>query len=138
MPLLNVFDIAGSALSAESVRLNITSSNLANANSVGNSRESTYRSRQPVFETLVGRFGFEKDSMAAVRVSGIAESNAPVREKYQPDHPQADENGYIYLSNVNAIEEMANMISASRSYQNNIEVINTSKEMMMRTLTLGQ
>lgn len=138
MSLLKVFDIAGSALNAESVRLNITSSNLANANSVSSSTEQTYRARQPVFAPVLNRFLDDSGSYAAVKVTRIVESGAPLREKYQPDHPQANEQGYVYFSNVNAIEEMTNMISASRSYQNNVEVINTSKDMLMRTLSLGQ
>ena len=138
MGLFNVFDISGSALSAQSVRLNVTSSNLANIDSVSSSISRTYRARQPVFETMYYDLLDADASSAGVRVQGIVESQAPLREEYVPDHPYADEQGYIHLPNVNAIEEMANMISASRSYQNNIEVINASKDMLQRTLTMGQ
>ena len=137
MSLLNIFDIAGSAMSAQTVRLNVTASNLANTDSVSSSIDKTYRARQPVFETIYSGFMRDDASMAGVKVAGIVESQAPLRQEYRPDHPAANEQGYIFLPNVNAIEEMANMISASRSYQNNLEVINASKEMLLRTLSLG-
>ncbi len=138
MALLNVFDIAGSALSAQSVRLNVTASNLANINSISSSTEQTYRARQPIFQTMYNNFMRSSASSVGVKVSGIVESQAPLRKEYQPEHPYADEDGYIFMPNVNAIEEMANMISAQRAYQNNVEIINASKEMLMRTLRLGQ
>ena len=138
MALLDVFDIAGSALSAQSVRLNVTASNLANINSISSSKEHTYRARQPVFQTMYNNFMRSNASSVGVKVSGIVESQEPLRKEYKPEHPYADEDGYIYMPNVNAIEEMANMISAQRAYQNNVEIINASKEMMMRTLRLGQ
>lgn len=137
MALFDVFNIAGTAMSAQSVRLNVTASNLANVDSVGRDEASTYRARQPVFETLLSDIG-GKDRNAGVYVSRITESQAELRQQYQPEHPHANEEGYVYLPNVDAIEEMANMISASRSYQNNVEIINTSKEMLLRTLSLGQ
>ena len=137
MSLFSTFDISGSALSAQSVRLNTVASNLANAETAASSPEETYRSRAPVFKTLFN------DAMGAqkpmgVSVSDIYESEASPRQQFQPEHPLADENGYIWLPNVNAIAEMANMISASRSYQSNVEVMNTSKQLMLRTLSLGQ
>ena len=138
MALLNVFDIAGSALSAQSVRLNVTASNLANINSISSSTEQTYRARQPIFQTMYNNFMRSSASSVGVKVSGIVESQEPLRKEYKPEHPYADEDGYIYMPNVNAIEEMANMISAQRAYQNNVEIINASKEMMMMTLRLGQ
>ncbi len=137
MPLFNIFDIAGSGMSAQSVRMNVTASNLANVDSVGSSAEQTYRARHPVFESMINGFT-NNDQSVGVRVSHIVESKAALRQQYQPDHPNANEQGYVFLSNVDAIEEMANMISASRSYQNNVEIINTSKEMLLRTLSLGQ
>ena len=137
MPLLNIFDIAGSALSTQSVRMNVTASNLANAESISSSIDETYRSRQPVFQTMYSDF-VNKDIAAGVRVAGIVESQAPLQQQYRPDHPQANEEGYIFLPNVNVMDEMANMMSASRTYQNNIEVINTSKRLLLDTLRMGQ
>lgn len=138
MALLNVFDIAGSALSAQSVRLNVTASNLANVNSISSSSGKTYRARQPVFQPIYDGLIKTDASVIGVKVTDIIESQAVLRQEYRPDHPYADEQGYVYLPNVNAIEEMANMISASRAYQNNVEVINASKEMLLRTLSIGQ
>ena len=137
MSLFKVFDIAGSGMSAQSVRLNTTASNLANANSVSTTEDEAYRSRQPVFQTALDRAGGNGAS-AGVRVLGVVESNATPQRLYEPGNPLADEQGYVYKSNVNIAEEMANMISASRSFQNNIEVLNTSKELMLRTLNLGR
>ncbi len=139
MSLFKVFDVAGSAMSAQSVRLNVISSNLANAESASSSIGKTYRARQPVFATIMddfeGKFGQES---VGVQVLGIVESEAPLRREFKPDHPLADDEGYIHLPNVNAIEEMTNMISASRSYQTNVEVVNTTKRLLLRTLSLGQ
>ncbi len=136
MSLLGTFDIAGSAMSAQSLRLNVTASNLANAGTVSGDEASAYRARHPVFETLRSlAFGA---GTAGVGVLGITRSNAPVETRFQPDHPLADESGQVYLSNVNPIEELANMISASRSYQTNVEVINTAKDLALRTLSLGR
>ena len=137
MSLFNVFDIAGSAMSAETVRLNVTASNLANAQSVGSSEQSTYHARHPVFAAVMGSLR-DNDASAGVTVSGIVESQAPLEQRYQPEHPMANEEGYVFLPNVNIVDEMANMISASRSYQGNVEVLNTSKQLMLATLKLGQ
>jgi len=137
MALLDVINIAGSAMTAQTIRLNVTASNLANADSVGSSAEQTYRARQPVFESLMGSF-MGGDHSVGVRVARIVESQAELRQRYQPEHPNANAQGYVYLPNVDPIEEMANMISASRAYQNNVEIINASKEMLLRTLSLGQ
>jgi flagellar basal-body rod protein FlgC len=136
MGLLNIFDIAGAAMSAQSVRLNATASNLANANSAAGKAEDAYRARQPVFQTVLQGQGADP-AAATVRVAGVMESQAPPPRVYQPGHPQADADGYVYMSNVNVVDEMVNMISASRSYQNSIEVLNTSKELFLRTLSLG-
>ena len=144
MSLLNIFDIAGSGMSAQSLRLNTTSSNLANAENVSSSAAQTYRARQPVFAAVLNTLnsganhGLGQDAGRGVQVLGIVESKAPIQSRYEPNNPQADTNGYIYLPNVNMVEEMANMISASRSYQSNAEVINTSKQLMLRALSLGQ
>jgi len=137
MSLLNVFDISGSALSAQSIRLNVTASNLANADTVSSNREQTYRARHPIFAAEMQRFRDDPAS-TGVKVKGIVESQAELRMRYEPEHPLANEKGYIFLPNVNAIEEMANMISASRSYQSNVEVMNTSKQLLLATLRLGQ
>ena len=139
MSLFNVFDIAASGLSAQSIRLNVTASNLANADSVSSSINETYRARQPVFSSDQ-RFNdvFGQQTSVGVKVRGIVESEAPFPVEYRPDHPAANDEGYIFRSNVNVIEEMTNMISASRSYQGNVEVINAAKQMMLRTLTLGR
>ena len=137
MSLFNVFDIAGSAMSAESVRLNVTSSNLANAQSVGGSEAETYHARHPVFSAVMQSLRGDAASVG-VRVDGIVESQTPMQQRYQPHHPLANEEGYVFLPNVNIVDEMANMISASRSYQSNVEVLNTSKQLMLATLRMGQ
>ncbi len=138
MSLFQVMDVSGSALSAQSVRLNVTASNMANADSVSSSEGRTYRARHPVFSAVLsGAFAADPSSVG-VRVTGIVESEAPLRVEYQPDHPMADAEGRIFRSNVNLMEEMANMISASRSYQGNVEVMNAAKQMLLRTLALGQ
>lgn len=134
--MFNVFDVAGSGMSAQSLRLNTTSSNLANANSVSGSPETAYRSRHPNFQARMQEMG-EPESVG-VSVDNIVRSDAPVEARYQPEHPEADEDGYVYGSNVNPVEEMVNMMSASRAYQNNIEVITTTRDMMQRTLQMGQ
>ncbi|MBE0439987.1 MAG: flagellar basal body rod protein FlgC [Gammaproteobacteria bacterium] len=137
MSLFNIFDIAGSGMSAQSLRLNTTASNLANANSVSSSVDQTYRARHPVFSAVLddAQKGYKQ---GGVQVNGIVESQAPVRSEYNPSHPMANEDGYIFHSNVDSISEMANMMSASRSYQNNVEIANTSKQLLLRTLQLGQ
>jgi flagellar basal-body rod protein FlgC len=137
MSLFNIFDIAGSGMSAQSLRLNTTASNLANANSVSSSVEQTYRARHPVFSAVLD--DAQQDyKQGGVKVNGVIESQAPVRSEYNPSHPMANEDGYIFHSNVDSITEMANMMSASRSYQNNVEIANTSKQLLLRTLQLGQ
>ncbi len=144
MSLSNVFGIAGSAMNAQSIRLNTTASNLANAESVSSSEGETYRARKPVFSVQQPT---AEDYQAAeaglvpgqgVSVDGIVESDAPLRMAYEPSHPMANEDGYVYYPNVNVVEEMADMISASRSFQINTEIMNTAKQMLQRTLTLGQ
>lgn len=137
MSLFNIFNIAGSGLSAQSIRLNTTASNLANADSVSSNTGKTYRAKQPLFSAIYDPFGDNTES-SGVRVDGIVESRAPLRTKYWPDHPMANKDGVVYLPNVNPVEEMANMISASRSFQSNVEVMNTSKQMLLQTLKLGQ
>ncbi len=135
MSLMNVFNISSSAMNAQSVRLNTTASNLANAESVSSSEAEAYRARQPLFEAVMNNISGE---VSGVKVTDVVKSEAPVMKQYSPGNPMADKEGYIYRSNVNTMEEMANMISASRSYQNNVEVMNTSKQMLIQTLRLGQ
>ena len=138
MSLFNIFEIAGSGLSAQSVRLNVTASNVSNAQSVASSPEQAYKARNPVFSALYkDAFNTNSDNVG-VKTLGIVENNQEHPKRYEPGNPMADEEGYVYLSNVNAIEEMTNMMSASRSYQNNVEVLNTSKEMLLQTLRLGE
>lgn len=138
MSLFDVFDIAGSAMGAEAVRLNVTASNLANAQSVGADETSTYHARHPIFSAVMQSLHSGQGQSVGVRVDGIVESQAPLEKRHQPGHPMADKDGFVFLPNVNMVDEMANMISASRSYQSNVEVLNTSKQLMMATLRLGQ
>lgn len=139
MALYNAFNIAGSSMSAQSVRLNTVASNLANADVVSGSASDVYRSRQPVFAAVMEALdGGSNQASVPVRVSAIVESNAVARQEYQPEHPMANAQGYIFKSNVNAIEEMANMMAASRSYQNNVEVFNTTKQLLLKTLNMGR
>jgi flagellar basal-body rod protein FlgC len=143
MSSFKAFEIAGSGMSAQSVRLNTTASNLANAESVSSTPEGVYKARHPIFEAVraqlaAGMHGQAADGNAAVRVRGIYESQAPAAQRYEPGNPLANADGYVYAPSVNAVEEMVNMISASRSYQNNVEVMNTSKDLLMATLRLGQ
>ncbi len=137
MSFFNVFDVAGSAMTAQAMRLNLTASNLANAESVGSSPGQTYHARYPVFATSLQN-AFDDSAAAGVRVTGVVQSAAPLRAEYRPDHPAADAQGNVYYPNVNVVEEMANMISASRNYQNSVEVLNTTKQLMQRTLALGE
>ncbi len=137
MSLFNVFDVSGSALHAQTLRLNTTASNMANANTVSSSIDKTYRARHPVFAPMMNDLEQQQKGVG-VRVLGIVESNAPIQQEFNPNHPLADEKGFISLPNVNMAEEMANMISASRSYQSNIELMNSAKQMMLRTIALGQ
>jgi len=139
MSSFKVFDIAGSGMSAQSVRLNTVASNLANADSVSGDPATTYKARHPVFEAVranvAGKFG---DANAAVKISSIMQSNATPNQRYEPGNPLANSEGFVFAPAVNSIEEMVDMISASRAYQNNVEVMNTSKELLMATLRLGQ
>ncbi|KJG14843.1 MULTISPECIES: flagellar basal body rod protein FlgC [Photobacterium] len=137
MSLFNIFNVTGSAMSAESVRLNTTSSNLANANSVSSSAQETYKARYPIFAAALDSAN-QGDASVPVQLQGIVESNEPLSAEYNPEHPLANSAGYIYKPNVNVMEEMANMISASRSYQNNVQVADASKQMLMKTLQMGK
>lgn len=136
MALFDIFDVAGSAMSAQALRLNITASNLANADTVASTPGQAYKAREPVFAAAL------KDAHGGaptvpVQLRGIVTSAAPAQPLYQPNNPLADANGYVYRSNVNTVEAMVNMISASRSYQNNVEVMSTSRDLLLQTLRLG-
>jgi flagellar basal-body rod protein FlgC len=143
MSSFKIFDIAGSGLSAQSVRLNTVASNLANADSVSGDPSTVYKARHPVFESVKASVASQAmGSLAgadasAVRVRGIVESTAAPTERYEPGNPLANADGNVYSPNVNVIEEMTDMISASRAYQDNVEVMNTSKQLMLATLKLG-
>jgi flagellar basal-body rod protein FlgC len=139
MSMFRIFDVSGSAVSAQSQRLNVVASNLANADTVAGSDGQAYKARQVVFRTeLMGAGGtLGADASAGVRVSTVTEDTTPGRRVHDPKHPGADGDGYVTFSNVNAVEEMVNMISASRSYQNNVEVMNTAKTLLLKTLQMG-
>ncbi len=135
MGLFANFNISGSAISAQSVRLNSIASNLANAETLAGSEAAAYRSRQPVFQAMLDGQGGAAE--AGVRMLGVVESQKAVERRYDPGHALADADGFVYGSNVNPVEEMANMLSASRAYQNNVEVMNTSRDLLLRVLSLG-
>jgi flagellar basal-body rod protein FlgC len=138
MSLFNVMDIASTGMSAQSVRLNTTASNVANANSVSSSYEDTYKARHPVFAAELQRASQTQEAGSRVKVLGIVESQKPLQIEYSPGHPMADENGYVYKPNVNIVEEMANMMSASKAYETNVQVADTTKRIFRRVLRLGQ
>lgn len=137
MSILNVFSIAGSALNAQSQRLNVVASNLANADSTTSSTGQPYRARQVVFQAIpMG--GNQVKFGAGVKVSQIIEDPSPMKKVFDPKHPAAAADGYVSYPNVNPVEEMVNMISASRAYQNSVDVMSTSKAMLQKLLALGQ
>jgi flagellar basal-body rod protein FlgC len=133
MSIFSVFQVAGSALTAQSMRLNAVASNLANAESVAGPDGKPYRAKQVVFEAKP-----VDGSAIGVRVKQVVEDASPGRMIYDPRNPAANEDGYVTMPNVSVVDEMVNMISASRSYQTNTEVMNTAKQMLLKTLTLGQ
>lgn len=139
MPLFDVFDISSSALHAQNVRLNTVASNLANAETVAGSEAEAYRAKAPVFEEILNHKAKHPMELAGgVRVKEVSVSDAPITKRYQPNHPLANKEGFIFTTNVNPVEEMANMMSASRSYENSVEVMNTTKQLLMRTLNMGK
>ena len=133
MSLFNVFNVAGSAMSAQSQRLNTTASNLANADSATSASGEAYRAKQVVFEAVPIEGG-----STAVKVREVVEDPSPLKQMYDPKNPLADDKGYVSMPNVNVVDEMVNMMSASRAYQNNVETMNAAKTMLLKTLTLGQ
>ncbi|MBN8714595.1 MAG: flagellar basal body rod protein FlgC [Xanthomonadales bacterium] len=139
MSLFSIFNVAGSGMAAQSVRLNTVASNLANADSVASTPEAAYRSREPLFAAVQQRVGLASQAQAeGVRVAGVTESQAAIPSRYEPGNPLANADGYVYSSNVNPVDELVNMISASRSYQNNVEVMNSTRQLLQKTLDLGK
>jgi len=138
MSLFNVMSISSTGMEAENVRLNTTASNIANANSVSSSYDETYRARHPVFAAELQRAMGDQSKGVGVEVKGIVESDEPLQVEYAPHNPMADEEGYIYKPNVNIVEEMANMMSASKAYETNVQVADTTKKIFRRVLQLGQ
>jgi flagellar basal-body rod protein FlgC len=137
MSMFKILDTAASGMSAQSLRLNLVASNMANVDSVSSSVEQTYRARQPVFGAMLNQLDPGAPAVG-VRMKGVVESDAPLVMEYAPEHSMANGEGYIYRPNVNMVEEMANMISASRSYESNVEVINTAKQLLTATLRMGE
>ena len=139
MSLFSIFNVAGSGMAAQSTRLNTVASNLANADSVASTPEAAYRSREPLFAAVQQRVGLANQAQAeGVRVAGVTESQAAIPSRYEPGNPLANADGYVYSSNVNPVDELVNMISASRSYQNNVEVMNSTRQLLQKTLDLGK
>jgi flagellar basal-body rod protein FlgC len=131
--LFNIFNVSGSAMSAQAQRLNTVASNLANADSATSATGEAYRAKQVVFEAVPLETGG-----TAVKVQQVVEDSSPGKQVYDPKNPLADEKGYVTMPNVNVVDEMVNMLSASRSYQTNVETMNAAKTMLLKTLTIGQ
>ena len=138
MSVFKVFDVAGSGMSAQMLRLNTVASNLANAETVSGSTEEVYQARHPIFQSVLNQEAGNSSEVAIVKVSEIMQEETAAIPHYRPNHPLANEKGFVFSPNIDAVAEMADMISASRSYQNNVEVLATTKEMLLRTLQLGQ
>lgn len=145
MSLMGIFDIAGSGMSAQSLRLNTTASNMANANSAASSADQTYRARHAVFAPMLQAASQDmfaatnaQQSAVGVRVAGVVEDTRPLQARYEPGNPMANEDGNVFYPNVDIVEEMTNMISSSRSFQMNVDVMAAARTMMQRVLTLGQ
>lgn len=136
MGLFNVLDVSATGMHVQTVRLNTVASNMANVDSVSSNAEETYRAKKPVFQTILDEATGEP--VGGVRIKEIVESKAPLKMEYNPNHPMANKEGYVFRPNVNVVEEMADMLSASRTYQTNVEVMNTSKQLLLRTLQLGK
>jgi flagellar basal-body rod protein FlgC len=134
MSLFNIFNVAGSGMAAQSQRLNVVASNLANADSTTSANGQPYKAKQVVFSTT----SVDASGAQGVKVAQVIEDTSPMKMVYDPKHPMADAQGYVAMPNVNVVDEMVNMISASRAYQNNVDVLNTSKSLLLKTLTIGQ
>ncbi|MEJ2455741.1 MAG: flagellar basal body rod protein FlgC [Candidatus Thiodiazotropha sp.] len=137
MSMFKIFDTAATGMSAQSLRLNLVASNMANADAVSSSIDQTYRARQPVFKAMLDQLNPD-GAAAGVKMVGVVESQAPLVQEYAPDHPLANDEGYIFRPNVNMVEEMANMMSATRTYQSNVEVANAAKQLLLATIQMGQ
>ncbi|HJT51904.1 MAG TPA: flagellar basal body rod protein FlgC [Nitrosospira sp.] len=144
MSLFNIFTVAGSALTAQNQRLNVVASNLANADSAVTSNGQAYRAKQVLFMSIPASPGSDpngndpNNAATGVRVSAVLQDQSPMKLVYEPTHPMANEEGFVTMPNVNVVEEMVDMISASRSYQNNVDMMNTAKTLLLKTLTIGQ
>jgi flagellar basal-body rod protein FlgC len=137
MSMFGIFDVAASGMSAQTTRLNTVASNLANANSVSGDPDQVYRARQPVFEAMLGRLRGDP-AQTGVRTLGVVEKTGEPEPFYDPGNPQANAEGYVFHANVDPVEELANMMSASRGFQNNVEVLSTVKQLMLSTIRMGQ
>ena len=139
MSLMNVFGVSHSALTAQTSRLNVIAENLANAEVTTGDPDTAYKGKYPLFKSVLTEAQGQGDSTAmGVKFDGVVEDTRPARSSYVPGNPLADEDGFVYKSNINSVQEMANMMEATRSYQTNVEMMNTAKQLLMRTLTLGQ
>ena len=144
MSLFNIFTVAGSAMTAQNQRLNVVASNLANADSAVTSNGQPYRAKQVLFMSIPAALGTDPNrsdpgsAATGVRVSAVLQDQSPMKLVYEPTHPMANEEGFVTMPNVNVVEEMVDMISASRSYQNNVDMMNTAKTLLLKTLTIGQ
>jgi flagellar basal-body rod protein FlgC len=136
--LKNIFEIAGTALTAQTIRMNTTASNLANAGTVSSSEEEAYRAKRPVFRALVDQADLNAgfNTLGGVKVKAVVDSTEPVRKVHDPANPEANDEGFVFLSNVNEVTEMVDMVASSRSFQNNVEVVTTARQLMMRTLEI--
>jgi flagellar basal-body rod protein FlgC len=136
--LKNVFGIAGTALNAQTIRMNTTASNLANAGTVAPTEDEAFRAKRPVFRALIDQADLNAgaNALGGVKVNEIVDDMSPVRKVHDPDNPEANEDGYVFLSNVNEVTEMVEMMAASRSFQNNVEVVKTAKQLMLRALDI--
>ena len=136
--LKNIFEIAGTALTAQTIRMNTTASNLANAGSISPTEEEAFRAKRPVFRALVDQADLNAgfNTIGGVKVREIIDSTEPVRKVHDPSNPEANDDGFVFLSNVNEVTEMVEMVAASRSFQNNVEVVTTARQLMMRTLDI--
>ncbi|MGH8684975.1 MAG: flagellar basal body rod protein FlgC [Nitrosospira sp.] len=142
MSLFNIFTVAGSAMTAQNQRLNVVASNLANADSAVSSNGQPYKAKQVIFASTQPESGIDASGAAngtnGVRVASVIEDQSPMKMVYEPSHPMANKEGFLTMPNVNVVEEMVDMISASRSYQNNVDMMNTAKTLLLKTLTIGQ
>jgi flagellar basal-body rod protein FlgC len=139
MSLFDAMTIARSSLTAQTAKMNTVAQNLANADTVASSPEETYTAQAPLFRAVLeGQIDPKDSSQLGVVVDGIVEVGGPANQEFNPEHPLADDDGYIYRPDINPVTEMANLMQASRSFQNSIEAINTAKQLALRTLTLGK